>query len=198
MFGLVGSSKLCSCYDRSGFKGEGNGKTLYNVRVEYEWKPPRCSTCKTFGHKDSECPKSVVRLEPPIVEKDAFVAPKKIARGPVKQANKPLDGFYMNKQKPKVVYRVKVASSSKPVAKPVSTQLGNRFGILDQNSGDPNDDLLANKCDMHDKNKGAVPAAGEISDVEGDLNETAVFLGDPNLPISSEGASTPGLIGPHD
>nr|GEU96061.1 hypothetical protein [Tanacetum cinerariifolium] len=27
------------------------------VRVEYEWKPPRCTCCKVFGHIQEECPK---------------------------------------------------------------------------------------------------------------------------------------------
>nr|GEW29731.1 hypothetical protein [Tanacetum cinerariifolium] len=29
-----------------------------NFRVEYEWKPPRCSSCKVFGHIHEECPKN--------------------------------------------------------------------------------------------------------------------------------------------
>ncbi|GJV61354.1 hypothetical protein Tco_1467454 [Tanacetum coccineum] len=29
------------------------------VRVEYEWKPPRCSCCKVFGHTKEECPKNI-------------------------------------------------------------------------------------------------------------------------------------------
>ncbi|GJV20959.1 copia protein [Tanacetum coccineum] len=32
------------------------GHYTYNVRVEYEWKPPRCSSCKVFGHIHAECP----------------------------------------------------------------------------------------------------------------------------------------------
>ncbi|GJR52661.1 hypothetical protein Tco_1403182, partial [Tanacetum coccineum] len=28
------------------------------VRVEYEWKPPRCTCCKVFGHTQEECPKN--------------------------------------------------------------------------------------------------------------------------------------------
>ncbi|GJU08952.1 hypothetical protein Tco_1125382 [Tanacetum coccineum] len=28
------------------------------VRVEYEWKPPRCACCKVFGHIQEECPKN--------------------------------------------------------------------------------------------------------------------------------------------
>ncbi|GJR54694.1 RNA-directed DNA polymerase, eukaryota, reverse transcriptase zinc-binding domain protein [Tanacetum coccineum] len=29
------------------------------VRVKYEWKPPRCSCCKVFGHTPEECPKNI-------------------------------------------------------------------------------------------------------------------------------------------
>ncbi|GJW88527.1 cytokinin dehydrogenase 3-like protein [Tanacetum coccineum] len=31
-----------------------------NVRVEYEWKTPRCTCCKVFGHVQDECPKNKV------------------------------------------------------------------------------------------------------------------------------------------
>ncbi|GJY33720.1 kinase-like domain, phloem protein 2-like protein [Tanacetum coccineum] len=31
------------------------GHYICNVRVEYEWKPPRCSSCKIFGHVHEEC-----------------------------------------------------------------------------------------------------------------------------------------------
>ncbi|GJY73533.1 hypothetical protein Tco_0477964 [Tanacetum coccineum] len=30
-----------------------------NIRVEYEWKPPRCACCKVFGHVQEECPKNI-------------------------------------------------------------------------------------------------------------------------------------------
>ncbi|GKG52003.1 hypothetical protein Tco_0544641, partial [Tanacetum coccineum] len=26
-----------------------------SVKVEYSWKPPKCSHCKVFGHPDSMC-----------------------------------------------------------------------------------------------------------------------------------------------
>ncbi|GJV07284.1 retrotransposon protein, putative, ty1-copia subclass [Tanacetum coccineum] len=35
------------------------GHYTCNVRVEYEWKPPRCSSCKVFGHIHEECPKNI-------------------------------------------------------------------------------------------------------------------------------------------
>lgn len=38
---------------------EGVGYSLHTVRVEYEWKPPRCNTCTVFGHAADQCPKRV-------------------------------------------------------------------------------------------------------------------------------------------
>ncbi|GJU95378.1 hypothetical protein Tco_1320134 [Tanacetum coccineum] len=37
----------------------GEGFYLCTIRVEYEWKPPRCSSCKVFGHVLVECPKKI-------------------------------------------------------------------------------------------------------------------------------------------
>lgn len=34
---------------------EGNGDVLHTVRMEYEWKPPRCEVCMVFGHDDMTC-----------------------------------------------------------------------------------------------------------------------------------------------
>ncbi|GJZ39154.1 retrotransposon protein, putative, ty1-copia subclass [Tanacetum coccineum] len=34
------------------------GHYICNVRVEYEWKPPRCASCKVFGHIHEECSKN--------------------------------------------------------------------------------------------------------------------------------------------
>ncbi|GJR24355.1 hypothetical protein Tco_0972882 [Tanacetum coccineum] len=39
--------------------------TKETIRVEYEWRPPRCDTCKIFGHVHDYCPKKVV--SPPVV-----------------------------------------------------------------------------------------------------------------------------------
>nr|GFA30594.1 hypothetical protein [Tanacetum cinerariifolium] len=29
------------------------------IRVEYEWKHPRCACCKVFGHGQDECPNNI-------------------------------------------------------------------------------------------------------------------------------------------
>nr|GFA49918.1 zinc knuckle CX2CX4HX4C [Tanacetum cinerariifolium]GFA77827.1 zinc knuckle CX2CX4HX4C [Tanacetum cinerariifolium] len=38
----------------------GEGFYMCTIRVEYEWKPPRCSSCKVFGHFFNECPKKII------------------------------------------------------------------------------------------------------------------------------------------
>nr|GEZ33467.1 homeobox protein knotted-1-like 6 [Tanacetum cinerariifolium] len=35
------------------------GHYICNVRVEYEWKPPICTSCKVFEHIHEECPKNI-------------------------------------------------------------------------------------------------------------------------------------------
>ncbi|GKB72722.1 zinc knuckle CX2CX4HX4C containing protein [Tanacetum coccineum] len=52
------------------------------IRVEYEWRPPRCDTCKIFGHVHDYYPKKVV--SPPIVVTSNVVTPN---------AEKTNDGF---------------------------------------------------------------------------------------------------------
>ncbi|GKA08291.1 zinc knuckle CX2CX4HX4C containing protein [Tanacetum coccineum] len=37
----------------------GDGFTKETIRVEYEWKPPRCDICKIFGHVHDHCSKKV-------------------------------------------------------------------------------------------------------------------------------------------
>ncbi|GJU23249.1 hypothetical protein Tco_1156591 [Tanacetum coccineum] len=53
--------------------------TKETIRVEYEWRPPRCDKCKIFGHVHDHCPKKVV-----IVTTSTVVAPT------IKKSN---DGF---------------------------------------------------------------------------------------------------------
>ncbi|GKB29137.1 feruloyl CoA ortho-hydroxylase 1-like protein [Tanacetum coccineum] len=45
------------------------GHYTCNVHVEYEWKPPRCSSCKVFGHIHEECPKNTGACEKKTVKK---------------------------------------------------------------------------------------------------------------------------------
>ncbi|GJW99363.1 retrovirus-related pol polyprotein from transposon TNT 1-94 [Tanacetum coccineum] len=56
--------------------------TKETIRVEYEWRSPRCDTCKIFGHVHDYCHKKVV--SPPIVAISNVVTPN---------AEKTNDGF---------------------------------------------------------------------------------------------------------
>ncbi|GJW80727.1 zinc knuckle CX2CX4HX4C containing protein [Tanacetum coccineum] len=47
--------------------------TKETIRVEYEWRPPRCDECKIFCHVHDHCPKKLVI--PPIVTTSNVVAP---------------------------------------------------------------------------------------------------------------------------
>ncbi|GJV57278.1 WRKY domain-containing protein [Tanacetum coccineum] len=41
---------------------EGTRYMKETIRVEYQWKPPRCSTCLIFGHSLDHCPKAPKRV----------------------------------------------------------------------------------------------------------------------------------------
>ncbi|GKC39570.1 hypothetical protein Tco_1051954, partial [Tanacetum coccineum] len=52
------------------------GHYTCNVHVEYEWKPPRYSSCKVFGHIHEECPKNTRAGEKKTIKK-----PSQTSRG---------------------------------------------------------------------------------------------------------------------
>ncbi|GJT26011.1 hypothetical protein Tco_0895948 [Tanacetum coccineum] len=54
----------------------GEGFYMCAIRVEYEWKPPRCLSCKVFGYVLNECPKKIV---PDVVKNSNN--PRKATRG---------------------------------------------------------------------------------------------------------------------
>nr|GEU37869.1 hypothetical protein [Tanacetum cinerariifolium] len=55
---------------------KGEGHYLCNIRVEYEWKTPRCSSCKVFRHIHEKCLKNTSAGEKKIVKK-----PSQTSRG---------------------------------------------------------------------------------------------------------------------
>ncbi|GJY55388.1 hypothetical protein Tco_0454503 [Tanacetum coccineum] len=75
------TSSMCNdSWGRSSFARD--DFTKETIRVEYEWKPPRCVLCKIFGHVHDQCPKKVV--SPPIVTTSNVVTPT---------VEKTIDGF---------------------------------------------------------------------------------------------------------
>ncbi|GJS31832.1 hypothetical protein Tco_0492452 [Tanacetum coccineum] len=51
----------------------GLGHTMETIDVEFEWKPPRCDTCKIFMHNDNQCPKAAKVAGPIKASDDRFV-----------------------------------------------------------------------------------------------------------------------------
>nr|XP_043625585.1 uncharacterized protein LOC122597010 [Erigeron canadensis] len=83
---------------------DGDDYTKETMRVEYEWRPPRCSHCCVFGHNSDMCPSHVVVSKAGKVDDQGFTevkGKKKVARR---------QGFSVQKQNTKFVY--------KPVSKP--------------------------------------------------------------------------------
>ncbi|GKA57418.1 hypothetical protein Tco_0756606 [Tanacetum coccineum] len=95
------------------------GHTLAKVDVEYEWNPPRCTTCRIFDHTSNACPKLPKKTSPvdttveaPI---DGFVEVKK-KKNKNKQPHHPkhIDGIRLGKPSLNVYYhRVDKGETSK-------------------------------------------------------------------------------------
>ncbi|GJW05997.1 zinc knuckle CX2CX4HX4C containing protein [Tanacetum coccineum] len=83
--------------------GKGKGHTLATIDIDYEWKPPLCSTCKIFDHTNEKCPKLPKVIPTEVMDKDDFVEVKKKKHKP-KQPNK-FEGIRMNKARPNLHYR---------------------------------------------------------------------------------------------
>lgn len=64
-------------------KREESGYTKETIRIEYEWRPPRCDTCLIFGHSLDTCPKAVreVNASNQKMDEDGFHVVKRRAKG---------------------------------------------------------------------------------------------------------------------
>ncbi|GJS36967.1 retrovirus-related pol polyprotein from transposon TNT 1-94 [Tanacetum coccineum] len=97
---------------------EGPGYSKETIRVEYEWEPPRCSTCLLFGHSVDDCPKApkqiVNRVDkgkcgPSEDDDEGFVKVKKKKLGGENRGTK---NFKPISVKQKTQYRPKVNQST--------------------------------------------------------------------------------------
>nr|GEU31113.1 hypothetical protein [Tanacetum cinerariifolium] len=83
------------------------GHTLATVEIEYEWKPPRCSTCVIFDHMIEKCPNNpIVEVEPKVNDEDGLFEVKK-KKHKVQQTSKAKhnDGLRLNKPSVNFYYR---------------------------------------------------------------------------------------------
>nr|GEW50894.1 zinc knuckle CX2CX4HX4C [Tanacetum cinerariifolium] len=83
----------------------GSRHPLEIIDIEYEWKPPRCDTCKVFDHTDEHCPKKPKTTTSTPVTDDGFVEVNQKGKG--KHASKPrhIDGIRSIKPKANYFYR---------------------------------------------------------------------------------------------
>nr|GEU30804.1 hypothetical protein [Tanacetum cinerariifolium] len=65
----------------------GKGHTFALVDIKYEWKPPRCSTCKIFDHENDKCPKNPKVVVLAAAKDDGFVEVKRKKNKDVKTTN---------------------------------------------------------------------------------------------------------------
>ncbi|XP_071697485.1 uncharacterized protein [Rutidosis leptorrhynchoides] len=152
----------------------GKSKTTSVVKIEYEWKPPRYSTCLIFGHMNAQCPKNIVPKVANIqVDKDGFTVVGKN----VKQSTANGNGFVVGKPRTKLVYRRKGAVDPKP-----TTTGSIPKKISDANSFDALKDLDESVPERAENDKRV------LDDEESDLE---MHDKDSSNENKTEGASTP-------
>ncbi|XP_071714406.1 uncharacterized protein [Rutidosis leptorrhynchoides] len=193
-----------------------NGKRTIvdTVRVEYEWKLPRCSGCKVFGHNDSQCPNLVV-VKPTVVshvDDDGFKLVTNKHQGGSKNYQQLNNGVVTGKVKKKLVYRPKPKegdgslkhtdthvspSDSSLKTRPVhhkgvgSVPVGPSKVTLNEGVSTANQFSALNP---EDGDVNAYKFVDEESDVEINDNETSTFITSKD---TTEGASTPVLDESH-
>nr|GEY32762.1 hypothetical protein [Tanacetum cinerariifolium] len=124
------------------------GHYTCNIRVEYEWKPPRCASCKVFGHIHEERPKNIragetKNLKKPGQTSRGVSVGLKVGFKPHKEyqpvSKKPTASFSGNKKK--VVEPTIEVSTSNPfeVVNSVDNDVEDSYGNGDHDD-DPYDD----------------------------------------------------------
>lgn len=119
----------------------GSGHSLEKIDIEYEWKPPRCETCKVFDHNDDGCTKRVkpVMENKSLVDEEGFVeAYKKKGKGKLQGTNRQVDGIRF--QKPKVSYYYR------PVTKPKNGGASASKPSVQSNTGSPTVNVGSTFC----------------------------------------------------
>nr|GEZ09736.1 hypothetical protein [Tanacetum cinerariifolium] len=127
------------------------GHYTCNVCVEYEWKPPRCSSCKVFGHIYEECPKNTGVGEKKIVKKPSQTS-RCVPVGP-KMGFKPQKEYRLVPKKPNASSSDNKKESVEPT---IEVSNSNPFDVLNSVDNDvkdsypDNDDYDSYDDDMYE------------------------------------------------
>ncbi|GJZ11310.1 RNA-directed DNA polymerase, eukaryota, reverse transcriptase zinc-binding domain protein [Tanacetum coccineum] len=145
------------------------GHYTCNVRVEYEWKPPRCSHCKVFGNIHEECLKNTGASENKTVKK-----PSQTSRGfPVG----PKIGFKPHKEYRHVPKKSTASSSgnNKKGEEPIiEVSNSNPFDVL--NSVDNDVELGTNGGTTNLVNNGATSSGSSFMNVDNSSSGTTPII----------------------
>ncbi|GJY19496.1 zinc knuckle CX2CX4HX4C containing protein [Tanacetum coccineum] len=133
---------------------DGLGHSMETIEVEYEWKPPYCGVCKTFGHTLSTCPKRTTETtnsgNKNTIKSDSKSVSTADEEGFVEVSNrkkkwknhgkstridgikftKPKASFYQEKKGPKSTTNQSKASTSSSIPGKNSTSVSNSFDTL--------------------------------------------------------------------
>ncbi|GJW01328.1 cytokinin dehydrogenase 3-like protein [Tanacetum coccineum] len=137
------------------------GHYTCNICVEYEWKPPRYSSCKVFGHIHEECLKNTS-----LVEKKTVKKPSQTSQGvPVG----PKIGFKPQKEYRHVPKKPNASSSGnkkKGVEPTIEVSNSNPFDVL--NSVDNDVEFGTNGGTTNLVNNGATSSGSSFMNIDND------------------------------
>nr|XP_043615889.1 uncharacterized protein LOC122587788 [Erigeron canadensis] len=175
----------------------GAGYTKELMKVEYEWKPPRCSHCCVFGHLTDQCPKCV---KAPASKKEALIDEDGFQM--VKNKGKSKEVFHPRKPKHKLVY-VPVSKTKETIdttgTSKAMVNTKNSYELLNE-YGEESKPLFQPITDISQCGKLLESLKGVVEDeFDADVDEyieihdeTTAFMSSGTTPLShSEGASTP-------
>ncbi|GJV99575.1 retrotransposon protein, putative, ty1-copia subclass [Tanacetum coccineum] len=147
----------------------GEGHYICNVHVEYEWKPPRCASCKVFGHIHEEFPKNTG-----VGEKKTLEKPSQTSRGVLVG---PKMGFKLQKEYRHVPKKC-IASSSgnkkKGVVPTIEVSNSNPFEVL--NSVDNDLELGTNGGTTNLVNNEAISSGSSFMNVDNSSTRTTPII----------------------
>nr|GEV78816.1 hypothetical protein [Tanacetum cinerariifolium] len=145
------------------------GHYTCNVRVEYEWKPPRCSSCKVFGHIHEECSKNTGAGEKKTVKK-----PSQTSRGVLVG---PKMGFKPHKEYRLVPKKSTVSSNGnkkKGVKPTIEVSNSNPFDVL--NSVDTDGEFGTNRGTTNLVNNRATSSRSSFINVDNSSSGTTLII----------------------
>ncbi|GJQ99589.1 RNA-directed DNA polymerase, eukaryota, reverse transcriptase zinc-binding domain protein [Tanacetum coccineum] len=145
------------------------GHYICNVRFEYEWKPPRCASCKVFGRIHEECPKNTCAGEKKTLRK-----PSQTSQGvPVG----PRMGFKPQKEYrpvPKKPTASSIGNKKKGVVPTIEVSNSNPFEVL--NSVDNDVELGTNEGTTNLVNNEATSSGSSFMNIDNISTRTTPII----------------------